>query len=149
MYIVNKTYGYHVYPEERLVIEVITGSINLKLMEQFKLVQLGDNEYSKEYDILSVHIDSEFNGLISEISEYVLFLKEYNFISSKDKIAVSVFQTPNQFAYISSLFKQLKSSDFGLYFTDSLEKGILHINKHYFKTEIEQMIQKILLNIQQ
>ena len=145
MRIVNDMYGYEIIPEEQLVIEIITGSINLESMKEFKQEQISDRLYSKKYDLLSVHINSRFEGLISELAAYVDFLKVNGLTEGRK--AVSVFDTPNQLVYVTTLFNQLKLTSLNLKMTDSVEKGLEYLNKQSIKDKVNDIIEAIYSQI--
>ena len=135
--------GYKILPEYKLVIEVCSGLLTLDKYKEYKKMQAEDSSFTPDFNLIAINRDLVIDGLISEVNEYVEFLKQnLNKVTGVRKVCV-LNESPNNLVY-ASIFKNLhKDLPQDYHICKSIEETVKHLGPNINLTVINSIIDEI------
>lgn len=125
--------------ELKLVIEVLSGTMSLLAIEKYKSNLAADAHFNSNYNLITILDSLLIDVLLTEVEDYVNFLKGRKDIVGERKVAI-VSATPNQAIY-SSIFKSLNadlSQQVSVF--SNLDDAISFLNETKSKDEIHRLV---------
>lgn len=135
--------AFTILKEQRLVVEVLSGTVTLESLKAYKAFQARCDGYSPDFDILMVAKNTVFDFLLSEVHDYFEFVKKSQVQIAGNRIGAVVVDTPNQQVYVSN-FKSISAilpQSFSI--CDNLDDAISHLGKLAIKEDIKQLVKDL------
>lgn len=101
-------YAYKILPEQQLIIDYTTGTLNSKDMINAHEILSGDANYNEEFNRLIVLTDTRFKVSYHDINSVVSYHNNTSFLKNKKKVAV-VAKTESQMLLATIFIEKLNN----------------------------------------
>lgn len=87
------TSRHKILKEKKLILEIMSGEIDINDMRNERSLLFSDNSYNPSYDMLEDYRDAKLNCSVEELTEYFLYLGTEHHSMTEKKVAILTNET--------------------------------------------------------